>query len=143
MASKIITFYPEVVAQIWLDLSGFFLGCWATFIKNFFQYIDSFRPFLASEGPPWGQRSKEIMPMLILIKKLSKFSEINFSIGCMVGPWNALSVCQDILRLLIRLKNTKLVGQLLLVTFFGYFDFQTTLFSKNVPNFCRLPYLTW
>ena len=37
LASKIITFYPEVVAQTWLDPLWGFWGCWATFIKNFFQ----------------------------------------------------------------------------------------------------------
>ena len=32
-----VSFLPEVVAQIWLDPSGGFWGCWATFIKKFFQ----------------------------------------------------------------------------------------------------------
>ena len=31
VALKIITFYPEVVAQIWLDPLWGFWGCWATF----------------------------------------------------------------------------------------------------------------
>ena len=38
-------------------------------------------------------------------RNLRKFTEIIFSIGCMVWPWIALSVCQDILRLLIRFKG--------------------------------------
>ena len=55
VALKIITFYPEVVAQIWLDLSWGFWGCWATFNKNIFQQIDSFMPFPASEGYFWSR----------------------------------------------------------------------------------------
>ena len=48
-----VSFYPDVVAQIWLDPSGGLWGCWATFITNFFQYNDSFMPFLASEVCFW------------------------------------------------------------------------------------------
>ena len=33
VASKILTFYPEVVAPIWLDLLRGCWGCWAAFIK--------------------------------------------------------------------------------------------------------------
>ena len=36
VASKIITFYPEVVAQIWLDPVRGFWGCWEFFFKYFF-----------------------------------------------------------------------------------------------------------
>ena len=36
------------------------------------------------------------------------------------------------------LKNIGLGDQLLLKIFFKHFDFWGTLFSKNVPNFCRL-----
>ena len=36
MASNVITFYVEVVAQISLDQLRGFWGCWATFIKYFF-----------------------------------------------------------------------------------------------------------
>ena len=35
-------------------------------------------------------------------------------------------------------KNIWLGDQLLLMKFFENFDFQSTLFSKNMPNFCRL-----
>ena len=34
---------------------------------------------------------------------MNNFNEINFSIGCMVLPWISLSVCQDIVGLLMRL----------------------------------------
>ena len=53
-----VTFLLEVVAQIWLDPLRASLGCWETFIKYFFWWINSFMPFLASNclHNLWGQK---------------------------------------------------------------------------------------
>ena len=49
-----VSFLSEVVAQIWLGPLRGFWGCWETFIEFFFYiYINSFMPFLASEGCIW------------------------------------------------------------------------------------------
>ena len=38
----------------------------------------------------------------------------------------------------ISVKNIWLEGQLILMKFFENFDFESTCFTKNVPNFCQL-----
>ena len=40
--------------------------------------------------------------------------------------------------IIFSVKNIRLGDQLLKVKYFENFDFQSTLFSKNVPNFCQL-----
>ena len=96
MASKIITFFPEVVAQIWLDPIRGFWGCWKTFIKHFFQYINSFMPFLASEGCFWPLTASITLEVkndhayVITQGICNKFIEVNFCVGCMVSQPNRL-----------------------------------------------------
>ena len=64
--------------------------------------------FLAPEGCFWPLTAsmtsevKKNHAHVYPYRNLRKFSEIIFSIGCMVWPWIAVWVCQDILRLLIR-----------------------------------------
>ena len=59
---------------------------------------------------------------------MSKLGQSNFSV----------SKISRIFAIFFSLKNAKMGDKLLLITNFDNFDFQSTLFSKNAPKFCRL-----
>ena len=91
-----VSFLSEAVAQFWLDPLRGFWGCWKTFIKHFFQYINSFMPFLASEGCFWPLTASITLEVkndhayVITQGICNKFIEVNFCVGCMVSQQNYL-----------------------------------------------------
>ena len=105
---KKISFYPEVVVQIWLDPLWGFLGCWATFIKKL---LNSFMPFLASEGcflTLAATMRSEVKKNYAHVKPqwiLNKFCQKKFSVGCLVWSWLRSWLCQDICQILMRLQT--------------------------------------
>ena len=106
LASKLFTFLPKVVAQIWLDLLRGFWGCWETLLI-LFSMDQLLHAIFGLQGVflAWPWRSKITMPIC------NKFIEVNFCVQRMVSI-PTLNICQILMRLVFQKLSLKLSKRL-------------------------------